>query len=302
MNTDDTIKIQGLFLKSSDIEMIKSLIKNNPSWHRTRLSKEICELWNWKRTDGSFKDMACRTMLLKLEKQNLLKLPEVIKTNLPKNRKKKIKFIDHNTFPISAAVKELYPIKIIEVSRSGYYEDLFDFFLFKYHYLSFKTTVGESMKYLIFDREENPVGCILFGSAAWKAIDRDNFIGWNAEIREMNLNYITNNTRFLILPWVKVPHLASYILGNVLRRLNDDWLKRYGHEIYMVETFVEQSRFTGTCYKAANWLKIGKTAGRSRQDRYSNMKVPVKDIFVYPLNKNYKKLLHDKTGINQISR
>ena len=302
MNTNDTIKLQGLILNPNDIEMVKSLIKNNPSWHRTRLSKEICKLWNWKRHDGSLKDMACRTMLLKLEKQHYLKLPVSRKTNLPLNGKKKIKEILHDQFPIETSIQKLYPITVQEVSRSGYNENLFDYLLFKHHYLSFKITVGESMKYLVFDRGNRILGCVLFGSAAWKTIDRDKYIGWDIATREKNLNYLTNNTRFLILPWVKVPHLASYILGSVLRRLNRDWLKRYGHQIYLVETFVEQDRFAGTCYKAANWRKIGKTAGRSRQDRYSNMKVPVKDIYVYPLNNKFRELLNDKTNINQLSK
>lgn len=291
MNTNDTIKIQGLILKSSDIEMIKSLIKTNPSWHRTGLSKEICELWNWKRPDGSLKDMACRTMLLKLEQRRYLKLPELRRQSPPSGGKKKIHPILHSQTSIEKAIQKLYPITIEEVSRSGYNEDLFDYFLFEYHYLSFKKTVGESMKYFVFDKDNSPLGCVLFGSAAWKTIGRDKYIGWNTEIREKNLNCLTNNTRFLILPWIKVPHLASFILGSVLRRLNNDWLRRYGHEIYLVETFVEQSRFRGTCYKAANWRRIGETVGRSRQDRYNTMKVPVKDIYVYPLVKNFKKLL-----------
>jgi hypothetical protein len=298
MNTNNTIKIQGLFLKSSDIEMIKSLIKNNPSWHRTRLSKEICELWNWKRPAGSLKDMACRTMLLKLEQRKYLTLPKLRRQAPPSGGKKKIHPILHSRSPIEKAIQRLYPITVKEVSRSGYNEDLFDFLLFEYHYLSFKKTVGESMKYFVFDKDQHPLGCVLFGSAAWKTIDRDKYIGWDIETRERNLNYLTNNTRFLILPWVKVPHLASFILGSVLRRLNRDWLKRYGHQIYLVETFVEQNRFAGTCYKAANWRKIGRTVGRSRQDRYNNMKVPVKDIYVYPLNNSFRKLLNDKTLIN----
>jgi len=298
MNINDTIKIQGLSLKSSDIETIKSLIKSNPSWHRTRLSREICELWNWNRPDGSLKDMACRTMLLKLEQRQYLKLPKLRRQSSPSGVSKKIHPILHIQSPIETTIQKLYPITIKEVSRSGYHEDLFDFLLFEYHYLSFKKTVGESMKYFVFSNDGRLLGCVLFGSAAWKTIDRDNFIGWDIETREKNLNYLTNNTRFLILPWVKVPHLASFILGSVLRRLNRNWVKRYGHPIYLVETFVEQNRFAGTCYKAANWSKIGKTAGRGRQDRYKKIKVPVKDIYVYPLNNKFRELLNDKTNID----
>ena len=224
MDANDTITIQGRCLNSSDIEMISSLIKDNPSWHRTKLSKEICELWNWKRSSGGLKDMACRTMLLKLEARKLLKLPEYKKANARHSRKKKIEPILHSTSPIETSIDELYPIQIKEVNHSKYYEDFFDFMLFEYHYLSFKTTVGESMKYFVSDKDERPLGCVLFGSDAWKAKARDGHIGWTAEMREKRLNYLTNNTRFLILPWVKVPNLASCILGMVLRRLNRDWM------------------------------------------------------------------------------
>ena len=291
MKIEETITVQGLILKPGDIEMIKSLINDHPSWHRTMLSRELCRLWNWSRLDGSLKDMACRTMLLKLERRGLLTLPAARRASVNNLRSLKIPRILHSSAPIEPPLCELYPLQIQEVSRPGSRADLFNCLIYNYHYLSYKTTVGESMKYLIFDKNEQPLGCVLFGSAAWKTSDRDKYIGWDAKIREKNLNYLTNNTRFLILPWVKVLNLASCILGMVLRRLNQDWLNRYGHEIYLVETFVEQNRFRGTCYQAANWLRIGETVGRSRQDRYKKIKVPVKDIYVYPLLKNYKELL-----------
>ena len=291
MDANDTIILQGRSLSSTDIELIKSLIKDNPSRHRTYLSRELCKLWNWKRPDGSLKDMACRTMLLKLERRGFLKLPAPVKSANNHLRGRQIPPILHNTVSIETALSELYPLNIQEVHGNGYYEDLFNSLVHEYHYLSFKLTVGESMKYLISDKDERPLGCLLFGSAAWKAKARDRHIGWPAEMREKNLNYLTNNTRFLILPWVKVPNLASFILGTVLRRLNKDWINRYGHEVFLVETFVEQNRFRGTCYQAANWQRIGETVGRSRQDRYKKMKVPVKDIYIYPLLKNYRELL-----------
>ena len=291
MNTEDTIILQGRSLSSEDIELIKSLIQDNPSWHRTCLSRKLCKLWDWKRADGSLKDMTCRTMLLKLERRGFLKLPAPVKSANNHLRGRQIPPILHNTVSIEDILPELYPLKIHEVHGSGYTEDLFNSLMHEYHYLSFKSTVGESMKYLVSDKDERPLGCVLFGSAAWKAKARDGHIGWTAEMRKKRLNYLTNNTRFLILPWVKVPNLASCILGMVLRRLNRDWMKRYGHEISLVETFVEQNRFRGTCYQAANWQMIGETAGRSRQDRYKKMKVPVKDIYIYPLLKNYRELL-----------
>ncbi len=144
------------------------------------------------------------------------------------------------------------------------------------------------MKYLVFDEKDNPVACLLFGSAAWKTLPRDNFIGWDEAMRKANLHLLTNNMRFLILPWVKVPHLASHILGKVARRISSDWIKRYHHPIYMLEAFVEKERFRGTFYQAANWIYVGESKGRSRNDRYKTLKVPIKDIYLYPLVKRFR--------------
>ena len=150
------------------------------------------------------------------------------------------------------------------------------------------------MKYMVFDREDRPLACLLFGSAAWKIAPRDEFIGWDVDTRKTNLNLITNNMRFLILPWVKVQHLASHILGKVARRISSDWIKRYSHPIYMLETFVEKERFRGTSYQAANWILCGQTKGRSRNDRYKTLRVPIKDIYLYPLVKRFRNALGDK--------
>lgn len=291
MDNNETITVQGRHLNSADIESIRNLISDNPSWHRTRLSKELCEQWDWRRDGGQVKDMACRTMLLKLERRGLLELPSPRHGDRNCSRGCNVQTVPHSTTPIEIGLSLLQPVCMLEVRGRGYYDDLFNCLLHNYHYLGFKTTVGEYMKYLIFDRSERPLGCVLFGAAAWKAKARDEHIGWSVSEREKNLNYLTNNTRFLVLPWVKVPHLASCILGHALRRLNNDWGKRYGHPVYLVETFVDRDRFLGTCYRAANWRKVGETAGRSRQDRHHKMRVPVKDIYVYPLKKNFREAL-----------
>jgi len=135
------------------------------------------------------------------------------------------------------------------------------------------------------------LACLVFGSSAWKCQDRDQWIAWSREQREKKLNFTTNNTRFLILPWVKVPHLASWILGQISRRLSSDWQKKYGHPILLVETFVERDRFKGTAYRAANWIRVGSTTGRTRQDRNNSLCMPVKDIYLYPLLANFRKSL-----------
>jgi hypothetical protein len=152
-------------------------------------------------------------------------------------------------------------------------------------------SVGENLKYMVYSAQGQLLACLLFGSSAWSCASRDAFIGWNAKSRRANLIYTTNNTRFLILPWVKVEHLASHILGLICKRIASDWQTKYGHELYLLETFVEKSRFRGTCYKAANWVCVGQTKGRSRNDRYNKLKVPIKDIYLYPLSKNFREVL-----------
>jgi hypothetical protein len=169
--------------------------------------------------------------------------------------------------------------------------ELWKTLLSQYHYLGFTTHVGQSISYIAQSSNGRAVACLLFGAAAWKTAPRDAFIGWSARARERNISRVINNMRFLIPPWVNVPHLASHILAMALRRLPDDWQTKYGFKPVLVETFVEQERFKGTCYKAANWQWVGVTTGRTRQDRYSTINVPLKDIYLYPLCRNFKKTL-----------
>ena len=193
---------------------------------------------------------------------------------------------------------------------------LFDHFLSRYRYLGYRHTVGENIRYLVRDRYGRPLACLLFGSAAWKCADRDAFIGWDRPTRERNLQRLTNNTRFPILPWVEVPHpclrrlpvafatqtgvpwrgrqVASHLLGRIIRRrVRADWLVKYGHPVHALETFVDRSRFKGTCYRAANWLRLGATRGRTRNDRAHRIQAPVKDVYLYPLVKDFKEALCD---------
>ena len=285
---EKTMVIQGRETTLSDIEFVRNLIESNPSWHRTRISRELCKLWDWYDPTGQMKDMACRSFLVKLEKRELITLPLSRRSRPRGARTVEVPLVLHSTDPIASNLKSLQPVRVELVDAGNL--ALFKSFISQYHYLSFHL-VGKNMKYMVFDREERPLSCLLFGSAAWKCASRDEFIGWDAGTREANVNMITNNTRFLILPWVEVPHLASHILGKVARRISDDWQEKYGHPVYLLETFVERDRFRGTCYRAANWTCVGKTMGRSRQDRYTTMKVPVKDIYLYPLSKRFRGVL-----------
>lgn len=285
------VQVQGRLLSGSDIIYLRELIKSNPSWSRRRLSEELCRAWNWRNSKGVFKDMASRAMMLKLEKRGYITLPP--RRRIPVNRmlEKKRIYVEHEQSPVDCILKELQPLRISPVLAKEKQENLYSCLLSEYHYKSYKGIVGENMRYLIYDCQGRVLSCLLFGSSAWSVQSRDTHIGWNSQMRASNLHLTTNNMRFLILPWVRVPHLASHILGLVSRRISKDWESRYGHPLYLLETFVERDRFKGTCYKAANWRYVGQTKGRSRNDRYNRLQVPIKDVYLYPLYSNYKKKL-----------
>jgi hypothetical protein len=196
----------------------------------------------------------------------------------------------HDTTPVETLLKALQPLNV-ETAESKSRLDEFKSYMEQYHYLGFGRTVGENMKYTVRSADGALLSCLLFGSAAWSCRDRDGYIGWSGADRKRNLQLMTNNTRFLILPWVKVPHLASSILSLVTRRLSSDFEKKYGHPVYCLETFVERDRFKGTCYRAANWICVGKTAGRGRDDVRNEAALPLKDIYLYPLHRKYRLLL-----------
>jgi hypothetical protein len=286
---DWPLKMQGRFVTEAEINEVRMLLQKHPLWNRSRLSRELCGRWKWRRPDGQIKDMACRELLRKLESRTLIKLPP--RQRPGPGRLPAIEPIVVDQRPISCRLSDIKPVKIVNASNCADYEKVFNYLVKQYHYLSYGRPVGQNMKYMILGRNERFLGCLLFGAAAWKTEARDRWIGWPTDVRERNLGLICNNTRFLILDWVKVPHLASHAFGACLRRLPRDWRHRYGTDIAMVETFVDTMRYAGTCYKAANWFKIGQTKGRSRQDRDRKLKVSVKDVFVYPLRSDFRQLL-----------
>ncbi len=268
------------------IQTVRQFIADNPSWSRSRLSKELCRFWNWHSPVGQMKDMACRDLLLKLEQQGQIVLPDRKSEAFVRGGNISINQVPYDTAGINVNLKDLLPLRV-EVIEPGHPSwGLFKYLLFRYHYLGFSGTVGENMKYLILDNEGRPLACLLFGSAAWSCAARDDYLGWDRETRINHLQHLTNNTRFLILPWVRVPHLASHILSIVIRRIRGDWQKKYGHDLLLLETFVEIDRFRGTCYQAANWKYVGITKGRSRNDRHTSLHVPVKAVYLYPLAKS----------------
>ncbi len=291
---DPVSVIQGRKIAPTDIRLIKRLLVNHPSWHRTRLSRELCKIWRWQRPDGQLKDMACRSFLLKLARAGHISLPPRQGRSMNGFRQGPKVAVPHRTEEICCRLKRLRPLQITPLSPKSDSHPLFNFLLSNYHYLGHRTTVGENMKYLVRDRFFRPLACVLFGSAAWKTASRDDFIGWDPSTRQRNLCLITNNSRFLVLPWVKVSLLASHLLSRISRRICSDWMARYHHPIYLLETFVDRSQFRGTCYQASNWILTGQTRGRTRNDRDHSIHVPPKDVYVYPLRKHFRReLCHD---------
>jgi len=283
--------IQGRLLRSADIAWVRHLLTTQPEWNRTRLSRELCQHWNWRNGVGLLKDMACRTLLLKLERLGQIRLPARQRPSVNAFRNAKPVEVFHDSQPITGELKALRPLLIDVLNERHPDQALFKFLLQQYHYLGLRNGVGENLKYLARDRQGRPLACLLFGSAAWKAQARDQFIGWNVSCRHQRLTRLTNNTRFLVLPWVRVPHLASHLLSQVSRRICADWLEKYGHPIELLETFVDRDRFHGTCYRAAGWRHVGATTGRSRNDVNKTLRVAVKDIYLLPLTVEFRRRL-----------
>jgi hypothetical protein len=235
--------------------------------------------------------MAARTLLLKLERAGLIHLP---KRRCPSSnglRNRNPPLVAHATESIRCALRDLRPLAVSIVEPGSADLRLFNCLLSRYHYLGHRNTVGENIRYLVRDCTGRPVGCALFGSAAWKCAARDAWIGWDRGRREANLGFLTNNTRFLVLPWVTVPHLASHLLATLARRVRADWQAKYGHPVHALETFVDRDRFRGTCYQAANWVRLGSTQGRTRNDRERSIRTSVKDVYLYPLSPNFRREL-----------
>jgi hypothetical protein len=295
---NEIFTLQGRTIGADELGQVRHLIGDNPEWTRYRISRELALLWNWRSTSGQLKDMAARTLLLKLEQRGFIALPARRRASPNRMRHKQVPALDQSISQerLETPLSNLLPLELLEVSSvSPAQRSNFEALLHEFHYLSYRSPVGENLQYLARERTGRPVACLLFGAAAWQCADRDQYIGWDATTRATRLNFITNNTRFLIVPWVASPCLASHVLGRVLRRIGSDWQRKYGHPIHLVETFVERGRFVGTCYQAANWIRVGQTKGRTRQDapdgeRYQ---APIKDIYLFPLHRRFAQRLQE---------
>lgn len=277
-------------MSAAEVAIIGHWLQAYPSWNRTRLSRELCGHWNWRNGAGRLKDMACRSLLLKLEERGLIKLPPRRTASVNGLRNRPLRPVPCEERPVQCSLTELGPLQLIPVESQ---EDgaLFRFLLARHHYLGYGNTVGENVKYLVRAQEGRPLAALLFGAAAWKCAARDAWIGWSGQQREQRLPLIANNTRFLVAPWVRVASLASHTLGLAAVRVGQDWQRKYGHGIELLETFVDGERFRGTCYQAAGWQHVGTTTGRTRNDDGLRPPGPSKEIFLKPLRVGWKERL-----------
>jgi len=285
--------IQGRRVQAGDLEQIDQWLGEHPDWSRRRLSRELAAQWGWRNEAGQLKDMAARTLLVKLEQRGLIALPSrrQVPTNRMRRRWPTAAPLPWDQHPIQCRLAESGALRVNEVSGLVAERRWVAAALNQFHYLGFGGPVGENLQYVVREGDGRPLACLVFGAAAWKCQDRDQFLGWSAQQRQRNLGLIANNSRFLIVPWAKVPHLASWILGQISRRIAADWQAKYGHPVVVLETFVERQRFLGTAYRAANWVAVGATAGRTRQDRHTCIHAPVKDIYLYPLRRSFREAL-----------
>ena len=277
-------------ISQDDILYIRALIDKHPNESRRKLSTRVCEAWQWRQANGALRDMVCRGMLLMLERAGQITLPPVsyVRHNpLAKRARPEPARID--TTPVENRLRDLQPLEFAQVRRTSN-ESVFNGLMEEHHYLGYEQPVGEHLKYLVL-AQGRPVACLAWSSAPRHIGSRDRFIGWSAETRRRNIRFVAYNTRFLILPWVRVEHLASHILGRMAARISGDWEQMYGHPIYFLETFVDPERFRGICYRAANWVLLGRTTGRGKQ---SNSYVPnrsIKEVLGYPLTKHFRQRL-----------
>jgi hypothetical protein len=288
---DQPLVIQGREIRPADIGLIRDWLQAHPGSNRTRLSRELCQAWNWRNGAGRLKDMAARSLLLKLEARGQIQLPPRRTASVNALRNRQALCLEHEPEIIEGPLNHFQPVGLQLVAEGSSEGELFKFLLQRYHYLGLRNCVGENLKYLARDRRGRVLACLLFGSAAWKSAARDQWIGWSCEQRAGHLSLVTNNCRFLILPSVRVPHLASHLLGRVAARLSADWQRKYGHPIYLLESFVEPARFTGACYRAAGWVQVGLTTGRTRNDDGRKPRVAGKALFLKPLRADARRSL-----------
>jgi hypothetical protein len=283
-------RYSGRDFSDEDMQLIAELIKSNPKFNRAQLSRQVCERLDWRRPDGRLREMSCRVAMLRMQADGLIVLPA---SKLRQPRQPATPQPTPATDPgvcVSCAVHELGPLKLQMVVGGSPASRLWNEYVARYHYLGYKPMSGSQIRYSVYAGGQL-VALISFGASAWKLADRERFIGWDAQQRQRNLQLVVNNARFLILPWIRCKGLASKILGMAARQLPIHWRERYGYEPVLLETFVESPRHQGTCYKAANWIRVGRTTGRGKLSTSHQPTLPAKDIWLCPLRRDFADVL-----------
>jgi hypothetical protein len=281
---------RGRAVTEPEVAFIRALIARHPQASRRQLSKRLCEAWGWVQPNGQLRDMVCRSLMLELHRAALIELPPVRfrpHNNVTARRAPAGVSIDRT--PIRCRLQELQPLEVYQVRRTGS-EALFNALIDAHHYLGYTQPVGEHLKYLVF-ADGRPVACLAWSSSPRHLGCRDRYIGWSITARRRNVHLLAYNTRFLILAWVEVPHLASHLLGRIARAIAHDWQRLYHHPVYFLETFVDPQRFRGTCYRAANWVVLGRTTGRGKDDLTHQPNRPIKEVLGYALTPRFRTLL-----------
>jgi hypothetical protein len=284
------LRYRGRVVTAEDIVFIRQFIAENPSMSRRKLSARLCEAWQWKQANGALCDMVCRGLLLMLHRAGEIELPATRQTSLnPFVQRNKPQPVLIDTSAFAGGLTDIRPISLQQVRRTSD-EPLFNSLIEHHHYLGYEQPVGEHLKYLVW-AQGRPIACMAWSSAPRHLGSRDRHIGWSAEARRRNIRFVAYNTRFLILPWVRVPHLASHILGRIASSLSNDWEQLYGHPVYFAETFIDPGRFRGTCYRAANWKLLGLTTGRGKDSTSKRPNRSIKEVLGYPLTPRFRELL-----------
>lgn len=279
----------GRRFTDDEISWIRDLIARQPQANRVRLSQLVSESLAWLRPDGRLKEMSCRVAMLRMQRDGLISLPPPLNRNGNGRTRPGLTTASDPREPVTRPAGSLGKLVFQRVDKpqdSTLWNELIE----RYHYIGYKPLSGDQIRYLVFG-DSNLLAALGFGSAAWKIAPRDSFIGWSLEQRRRNLHLVVNNARFLIFPWVTSRNLASRILACIAQQLPLDWQARYGYRPVLLETFIDRDRFRGTCYRAANWISVGQTQGRGKLDRQHQHPLPVKDIFLYPLHKSFRRKL-----------
>jgi len=281
---------RGRSVSRADVAFIRALIAAHPGKSRRALSVELCRAWGWLQPNGETRDMVCRSLMLELYRAGHIELPAVRQVpNNPLAKRRRPDPVKIDGTPIRSTLKDLGELDVRQVRRTAE-EATLNGLIEQHHYLGYTQPVGEQLKHMVF-AGTRPVACFTWSSAPRHLGARDRFIGWSPEARRANIRFVAYNSRFLILPWVEVPHLASHLLGRLTRALSADWQHVYGHPVHFVETFVHRERFKGTCYRAANFVCMGHTTGRGKDDQLGRPNRPIKDVLGLPLSKRFREQL-----------